>query len=140
MPTTDYKPGDPFYEKLKESMGFYEYASCKNCKMQWDWKLNDMIGKMTTIRCPACNAGLDGKVYPKKRETPRVVTEIVLQPNDELDKALASFVTQHPKTVEDYKSGKPQAVGFLVGQYLKINKHDPRELKQRIEKILKELV
>jgi len=40
----------------------------------------------------------------------------------ELRKIIIGIIDNHPQSVEDYKAGKEKAVGFLVGQAMKVTK------------------
>lgn len=40
----------------------------------------------------------------------------------ELERILAEVIAKNPKSVEDFRSGKEQAIGFLVGQVMKATK------------------
>lgn len=60
--------------------------------------------------------------------------------NDEgaLTKTIEEIVAANPKSVEDYKSGKEKAIGFLVGQTMKAmkGKADPGEVNRILKEIL----
>ena len=60
--------------------------------------------------------------------------------NDEgaLTKTIEEIVASNPKSVEDYKSGKEKAIGFLVGQTMKAmkGKADPGEVNRILKEIL----
>jgi aspartyl-tRNA(Asn)/glutamyl-tRNA(Gln) amidotransferase subunit B len=40
----------------------------------------------------------------------------------ELIRIVAQVIAENPKSVEDYRAGKQQALGFLVGQAMKLSK------------------
>lgn len=50
-------------------------------------------------------------------------------------------VSEHPKSVQDYKNGKVKAIGFLVGQTMKAmkGKADPTLVKKLLQELLDEL-
>lgn len=56
----------------------------------------------------------------------------------ELEKMVSEILDQNPQAIEDYKNGKKQAVGFLVGQVMRVSKGkaNPRTTKDIIEKKL----
>lgn len=60
--------------------------------------------------------------------------------NDEgaLTKTIEEIVAANPKSVEDYRSGKEKAIGFLVGQTMKAmkGKADPGEVNRILKEIL----
>lgn len=55
-----------------------------------------------------------------------------------LTKTIEEIVAANPKSVEDYKSGKEKAIGFLVGQTMKAmqGKTDPGEVNRILKEIL----
>ncbi len=55
-----------------------------------------------------------------------------------LTKTIEEIVAANPKSVEDYKSGKEKAIGFLVGQTMKAmkGKADPGEVNRILKEIL----
>lgn len=55
-----------------------------------------------------------------------------------LTKLVEEIVAANPKSVEDYKSGKEKAIGFLVGQTMKAmqGKADPGEVNRILKEIL----
>ena len=61
--------------------------------------------------------------------------------NDEnaLRKTVEEVIAQNPKSVEDYRSGKEKALGFLVGQTMKAmkGKADPAAVNQLLRELLK---
>ena len=109
---------------------------CPNCKKYW--KVIFDKGTLREQRCSHCNADMEGKVYPKKRETPKEVKIVLITENAELDILVSKVLTDNPKVVADYKAGKKQSVGFLVGCVLKQMKANPAEVKARLEKALNE--
>ena len=60
--------------------------------------------------------------------------------NDEgaLRKVIEDVVANNPQSVEDYRSGKEKAIGFLVGQTMKAmkGKADPSMINQILKEIL----
>ena len=69
---------------------------------------------------------------PKKRtarETGKEVADIIkekglAQVNDEgeIKKIVEEILSQNQKSIDDYKNGKTNALGFLVGQVMKASK------------------
>lgn len=60
---------------------------------------------------------------------------------DALDGILTQILKDQPKAVEDYKSGRPESIGFLMGQVMKATKGqaNPRMAKEMlIEKLAQE--
>ena len=54
---------------------------------------------------------------------------------------IEGVVADNPKSVEDYKSGKKKAIGFLVGQTMKAmqGKADPSMVNQILTEILEQM-
>ena len=40
--------------------------------------------------------------------------------SDELEKLVEDVIAKNPQSVEDYKAGKTQSAGFLMGQVMKV--------------------
>ena len=61
--------------------------------------------------------------------------------SDEIEKIVDEVIAANPQSVEDYKSGKKQAAGFLMGQVMKASKGkaNPKVAKPLIDKKLNEL-
>ena len=58
----------------------------------------------------------------------------------ELENIIKEIVEKNPKTVEDYRSGKKQAIGFFVGQVMKATKGkaNPKVVNEILRKMLGE--
>ncbi len=58
--------------------------------------------------------------------------------DSELEKIAADIITNHPKPVSDYRNGKAQAMGFLVGQMMKATRGqaNPEKANEIIRKLL----
>lgn len=56
-----------------------------------------------------------------------------------LRSTIEEIVANNPQSVEDYKSGKKKAIGFLVGQTMKATqgKADPATINQILVELLK---
>lgn len=61
--------------------------------------------------------------------------------SDVLEKIVDEVLSANPKSIEDYKSGKQQAAGFLMGQVMKASKGqaNPKIAKELIETKLKSM-
>lgn len=61
--------------------------------------------------------------------------------SDVLEKIVDEVLSANPKSIEDYKSGKQQAAGFLMGQVMKASKGqaNPKMAKELIETKLKSM-
>lgn len=61
--------------------------------------------------------------------------------SDVLEKIVGEVLSANPKSIEDYKSGKQQAAGFLMGQVMKASKGqaNPKMAKELIETKLKSM-
>lgn len=94
---------------------------------------------------------ISGKIAKQVLETsfktgqkPRKVveTEGLLQITDEgkIEEIVNSVVSQNPSSVNDYRGGKKKALGFLVGQVMKITagKANPQLVNKLLRKILDE--
>ncbi|MBR1816065.1 MAG: Asp-tRNA(Asn)/Glu-tRNA(Gln) amidotransferase subunit GatB [Lachnospiraceae bacterium] len=81
------------------------------------------------------------KIFTDDIEPEKYVEENGLKTvNDEgaLTKTIEEIVAANPKSVDDYKSGKEKAIGFLVGQTMKAmkGKADPGEVNRILKEIL----
>ncbi len=70
----------------------------------------------------------------------KIIEEKWLKPidNSEIESIVQQVLNDNPNAVEDFKNGKMNAVGFLVGQVMKksAGKADPKTAKELIEKAL----
>ena len=57
--------------------------------------------------------------------------------DEDLDKAVKTVLVAQPKAVEDYKKGKEQALGFLLGQGMKIVKGNAGLVREKIRMLIK---
>ncbi len=108
-------------------------------------KLVDMI-ELIEKNVISGNAGK--KVLIRLFETDETVDEIVealglKQVSDEgaIQKLVDEVIAANPKSVEDYKNGKKNVVGFLVGQCMKASKGkgNPKMINQCLNKTLAQL-
>ena len=88
------------------------------------------------------------EVFKAIFENDRPVVEIIKEKglsqiscSDEIEKLVDEVLNNNPKSIEDYKGGKTQAVGFLMGQVMKASKGkaNPPVAKQMIEEKLKNM-
>ena len=61
--------------------------------------------------------------------------------SDEIEKLVDKVLSDNPKSIEDFKAGKTQAVGYLMGQVMKASKGkaNPTVAKQMIEEKLSKM-
>lgn len=73
----------------------------------------------------------------------QVITEkglAIVQDTGAIDAAIAQVIAANPKPVADFKSGKAQAAGALIGQVMKLVKGaDPQGVRERLLEQLKSL-
>ena len=76
---------------------------------------------------------MDPEVYVEKNGLKTVVDDGALR------STIEEIVANNPQSVEDYKSGKKKAIGFLVGQTMKAmqGKADPAMVNQILMELLK---
>lgn len=88
------------------------------------------------------------EVFKEMFKSDRPVLEIIeekglsqISCSDEIEKLVDEVLNNNPKSIEDFKAGKTQAVGFLMGQVMKASKGkaNPPVAKQMIEEKLKNL-
>ena len=88
------------------------------------------------------------EVFKEMFKSDRPVLEIIeekglsqISCSDEIEKLVDEVLNNNPKSIEDFKAGKTQAVGFLMGQVMKVSKGkaNPPVAKQMIEEKLKNL-
>lgn len=88
------------------------------------------------------------EVFKEMFESNRSALEIIEEKNlsqitcsDEIEKLVDEVLNSNPKSIEDYKSGKTKAVGFLMGQVMKASKGkvNPSASKQMIEEKLQNM-
>lgn len=85
------------------------------------------------------------KVFSEAFETGKLPLEIVeergltqISDKEKIKRIVKEAVEENPRAVEDYKSGKKQAVGFLVGQVMKKTggKANPKLVTELLKEIL----
>lgn len=106
---------------------------CKLIKLIGEGKISTTAGK---------------EVFNEMFETGKDPEEIVkekglsqISSSDVLEKIVDEVLAANPKSIEDYKSGKLQAAGFLMGQVMKMSKGqaNPKVAKELVDAKLKEL-
>lgn len=82
------------------------------------------------------------EVFKEMFESDRPALEIIeekglsqINCSDEIERLVNEVLNNNPKSIEDYKAGKTQAIGFLMGQVMKASKGqaNPTVAKQMIE-------
>ncbi|MCM8825773.1 MAG: Asp-tRNA(Asn)/Glu-tRNA(Gln) amidotransferase subunit GatB [Candidatus Omnitrophica bacterium] len=78
--------------------------------------------------------GQDPEIFVKEKNLTQITDTA------EIEKIILQVIQQNQKAVIDYKTGKPQALGFLVGQVIKQskNKANPVQVKQLLQKMINE--
>lgn len=88
------------------------------------------------------------KVFKEMFKSDRSVLDIIEEEGlsqiscyDEIEKFVDEVLNNNPKSIEDFKGGKTQAIGYLMGQVMKVSKGkaNPPVAKQMIEKKLKNM-
>lgn len=92
-------------------------------------KAADLAGLIKLIENGTVSGKIAKDVLPKMIDTGKTATQIVqdeglVQESDEkvLGDIIKKVISENPKPVEDYKGGKKQSLGFLVGQVMKATK------------------
>ena len=81
--------------------------------------------------CPHCYCDEKGWLPPK----PAAPKAFVLSHDPDLDVLVKECLAENPKAVQDWRAGKGQAMGFLIGWCKKKNKNAaPEQIKARLEK------
>lgn len=79
-------------------------------------------------------------------KTPEEIIEekglVQISGTDELEKIIKKIIEENTDAVEDFKNGKPKAIGFLMGQIMKASKGkaNPKSAKDILEGILTSLI
>ena len=85
------------------------------------------------------------EVFKEMFETSKAPADIIeekglsqISCTDEIEKLVDEVLSNNPKSIEDFKAGKTQAIGFLMGQVMKASKGkaNPPVAKQMIEEKL----
>lgn len=83
-------------------------------------------------------------IFDENKNPMKVIEEkglIQISSSDELEKIVDEVIMANPKSVEDFKAGKTQASGFLMGQVMKKSKGkaNPKVCKELIDEKLSKL-
>ena len=114
----------------EEAAGFY------------DWFLADMLAMIEKgeISTTAGKTVLEEIIFSEKTATQVVEEKGLRQMNDTgaLEQVVKDILAANPKVVEDYRGGKTNALGFLVGQCMRASKGkgNPNILREMLEKAL----
>ncbi len=141
-------------------------ASGANPKLVANWVMGDLLAYLNTAGLPIGEVkvtpeGLaqmvalveDGTISGKIAKTvfaamlesgksPKQVVEeeglVQISDTGELERVVAEAIAAHPGAVDDFKAGKGQAVGFLVGQVMKATagKANPKMINELVRKTL----
>ena len=99
-------------------------------KLQEEGKINSNVAK--EIFEHIFNEDIDPEVYVKEHGLQMESNE------DELKDIIKKVIDDNPKSVEDYNNGKEKAIGFLVGQTMKLTKGKANP--GMVNKLLKEML
>ena len=88
------------------------------------------------------------EVFAQMYETNQMPSQIikekgmeVVNDSGEIDKIVQDVIASNPKAVEDFKSGKTNVVGWLMGQVMKIShgKANPKQATEILNKYLSQM-
>lgn len=84
------------------------------------------------------------EIFDANEDPMKVIEEkglMQINSSDELEKIVEEVIAKNPQSVEDYKAGKTQSAGFLMGQVMKLSKGkaNPKVAKELVDKKLSEL-
>ena len=127
--------------------GVMEYMNSNNVRFFKDLKLQpsvfiDIVRKMDE---GALNNQQTKKLLFKVLETGKSPQQVIkeegleqISDEDTVRRIIDEVLHSNPKAVQDYKQGKTQVIGFLVGQVMKITggKVNPKKVKECIERRL----
>lgn len=105
-------------------------------------KLADMLAMIETgeISTTAGKTALEEIIFSDKTAADVVEEKGLRQMNDTgaLEQVVSDILAANPKVVEDYRGGKTNALGFLVGQCMRASKGkgNPNILREMLEKAL----
>ena len=105
-------------------------------------KLADMLAMIEKgeISTTAGKTVLEEIIFSEKTATQVVEEKGLRQMNDTgaLEQVVKDILAANPKVVEDYRGGKTNALGFLVGQCMRASKGkgNPNILREMLEKAL----
>lgn len=131
-----------YYEKLVEKFDDYNMASNwmmtevlrrvdlqGNEKFKTPFEVEDLKVLLEQIKENKINNNAGKKVLREMFETGKKPLDIIkekglIQISDtgEIEKIVDKIISENPQSIEDYKNGKDRALGFLVGQVMKVSK------------------
>lgn len=116
-----------------EDMIFEAKNFAKLLKVVEEGKISNNIGREVLEEI------FDGNKDPMKVIEEKGLMQI--NSSDELEKIVEEVIAKNPQSVEDYKAGKRQSAGFLMGQVMKLSKGkaNPKVAKELVDKKLSEL-
>lgn len=110
-------------------------------------KVEDFIELLKLIVDKTISGKIAKEIIPvmiKELKSPKEIVEekglIQISDTGEIEALVLEVVNNNPKAVEDYKGGKGNSIGFLVGQVIKASKGkaNPRLANELLKKILSE--
>lgn len=116
-----------------EDMIFEAKNFAKLLKVVEEGKISNNIGREVLEEI------FDGNKDPMKVIEEKGLMQI--NSSDELEKIVEEVIAKNPQSVEDYKAGKTQSAGFLMGQVMKLSKGkaNPKVAKELVDKKLSKL-
>jgi len=83
-------------------------------------------------------------IFDENKDPMKVIEEkglMQISSSDELEKIVDDVIAKNPQSVEDYKAGKTQSAGFLMGQVMKLTKGkaNPNIAKELVDEKLSKL-
>ncbi len=111
-------------------------------------KPGDLVDLLNLIKNGSISGKIAKTVFEEMFNIGKSAEEVVkeqglsqISDEGELANVVDQVIAENPKSVEDYKSGKTKAIGFLVGQVMKLTKGraNPGLVNQLLEEKLKKL-
>ncbi len=137
------------------------YSKVNNAKLVANWIINEVLRKtvdnnilisannfaelLQLVASNEISATAGKQVFEQLWGTDNTASQIVeklglkqISDSGELQKIVEQVVINNPKSVEDYKSGNVKAIGFLVGQVMKVSagKANPQKVNELLKQIL----
>jgi aspartyl-tRNA(Asn)/glutamyl-tRNA(Gln) amidotransferase subunit B len=137
------------------------YSKVNNAKLVANWIINEVLRKtvdnnilisannfaelLQLVASNEISATAGKQVFEQLWGTDNTASQIVeklglkqISDSGELQKIVEQVVNNNPKSVEDYKSGNVKAIGFLVGQVMKVSagKANPQKVNELLKQIL----
>jgi len=118
---------------VSEDMPIEAESFAKLLKIVEEGKISNNVGREV----------LD-EIFDENKDPMKVIEEkglMQISGTDELEKIVADVIASNPQSVEDFKAGKTQSAGFLMGQVMKLSKGkaNPKVAKELVDKKLSEL-